>query len=61
MSPYDEVYSRLERIKQLWIQLQGTPPHSSKYEVLVGEIRAESLAYLALVDPQKQKKTGIDK
>jgi hypothetical protein len=61
MSPYDEVYARLERIKQLWVELQRTPPHSSKYEVLVGEIRAESLAYLALVDAQKQKKPGVDK
>ena len=61
MSPYDEVYARLERIKQLWVELQHTLPHSGRYDELFGEIRAESLAYLALVDAQKQKKTGIDK
>ena len=60
MSPYDEVYARLERIKQLWVELQRTTSNSGRYEVLIGEIRAESLAYLALVDAQKQKKTGLD-
>jgi hypothetical protein len=58
MSPYDEVYARLKRIRALWRELQRTPKSSSRYDVLIKEIHAESSAYSALVNAQGQKKTG---
>jgi hypothetical protein len=58
MSADDEVFARLKRIRQLWRELRQTPKTSSRYSVLVKEIRAESSAYSALVDAQGQKKTG---
>lgn len=50
MSPYDEIYERLEHIKELWRELQRTPRNSPPYEVLVQKIRTESAGYLSLVD-----------
>ncbi len=50
MSPYDEIYARLEHIKELWRELQRTPRNSPPYEVLVQKIRTESASYLSLVD-----------
>lgn len=52
MSPYDEVYSRLEHIKELWRELQRTPRNSPPYEALVQKIRTESAGYLSLVDSE---------
>ena len=52
MSAYDEVYARLEHIKELWRELQKTPRSSPAYDELIEKIRAESVAYLALVDEQ---------
>jgi len=50
MSPYDEVYARIERIKELWRELQRTPRASPTYGELIEKIRTESVAYLSLVD-----------
>jgi hypothetical protein len=52
MRPYDEVYSRIERIKELWRELQRTPRASPTYGELIKKIRTESVAYLSLVDAQ---------
>jgi hypothetical protein len=52
MSPYDEVYARLEHIKELWRELQRTPRNSPSYNELVEKIRSESVAYLSLIDAQ---------
>jgi hypothetical protein len=52
MSPYDEVYARIERIKELWRELQRTPRTSPTYGRLIEKIRTESAAYLSLVDAQ---------
>ena len=52
MSPYDEVYARIERIKELWRELQRTPRTSPRYGQLIEKIRTESAAYLSLVDAQ---------
>jgi hypothetical protein len=60
MSPYDEVYARLKRIRALWRELQRTPRTSSRYKMLMKEIRAESSAYSALVNVQEQKKADHD-
>jgi TnpA family transposase len=45
-----DVYTRLADIKQLWRELGRTPRSSPTYEVLMEQIRAESLAYQALID-----------
>ena len=52
MSPYNEVYARIERIKELWRELQRTPRTSPTYGQLIEKIRTESVAYLSLVDAQ---------
>ena len=50
MRPYDEVYARLEHIKELWRELQRMSRNSPTYEVLIETIRTESVAYLSLID-----------
>jgi hypothetical protein len=52
MSPYDDVYARIEHIKELWRELQRTPRKSPSYRDLIEKIRTESVAYLSLVDGQ---------
>jgi hypothetical protein len=58
MSPYDEVYARLEHIKELWRELQRTPRNSPSYGELIDKIRTESVAYLSLIDGQNQSIPG---
>jgi hypothetical protein len=53
MSSTPDVFARLDRIKELWRELERTRRTSSRYEELVGEIRAESLAYQALLIEQQ--------
>jgi hypothetical protein len=53
MSSKPDVFARLDRIKELWRELEGTRRTSPRYEELVGEIRAESLAYQALLTEQE--------
>lgn len=60
MSPYDEVYARLERIRELWRELQRTPADSRRYKALVEEVHTESVAYLALVEAQKNASRKSD-
>jgi hypothetical protein len=65
MSSKPDVFVRLDRIKELWRELERTRRTSSRYEELVGEIRAESLAYQALLIEQedldrKQARTDVD-
>jgi len=50
MSPYDDVYMRIEHIKELWRELQRTPRRSPSYGALIETIRTESAAYLSLID-----------
>ncbi len=56
MSPYNEALERLERLKDLWRELQRTPLKSPAYEALVKKIRVESDAYNALVAAQSEEK-----
>jgi hypothetical protein len=41
---HSDVLVRLERIKELWLELEGTNRTSARYAALVEMIRAESLA-----------------
>lgn len=43
-SPPSGMHTRLERIKKLWLELEDTPRTSARYEVLIEQIHAESLA-----------------
>jgi hypothetical protein len=54
MSSTPDVFTRLDRIKELWRELERTRRTSPRYEELVGEIRAESLAYQALLIEQQE-------
>ena len=45
-----DMYTRLAGIQQLWRELGRTPRSSPTYEVLMEQIRAESLAYQAIID-----------
>jgi hypothetical protein len=63
MSSKPDVFARLDRIKELWRELERTRRTSPRYEELVGEIRAESLAYQALLIEQgdlDRKQARID-
>jgi hypothetical protein len=53
MSSKPDVFARLDRIKELWRELERTRRTSPRYEELVGEIRVESLAYQALLIEQE--------
>jgi hypothetical protein len=53
MSSKPDVFARLDRIKELWRELEGTRRTSPRYEELVGEIRVESVAYQALLIEQE--------
>jgi hypothetical protein len=41
---HSDVLVRLERIKELWLELKGTNRTSARYAALVEMVRAESLA-----------------
>jgi hypothetical protein len=55
MSLHTDVYARLERIKELWRELERTRQTSSRYDVLVEMIRRESSAYLTLLETQPER------
>jgi hypothetical protein len=60
MSVQPDIHSRLERIKELWRELEGTRPTSGRYNVLVDVIRRESSAYLALLETQRDRDPAAD-
>jgi hypothetical protein len=60
MSLQPDLHARLERIKELWRELEGTRPTSGRYNVLVDVIRRESSAYLALLETQRDHDQAAD-
>ena len=50
-----DVYTRLAGIQELWRELGRTPRPSPAYEVLMEQIRAESLAYQALIEVRQAR------
>jgi hypothetical protein len=60
VSFHADLHARLERIKELWRELEGERPTSGRYNVLVDEIRTESSAYLALLETQRDRDPGAD-
>jgi hypothetical protein len=60
MSLQPDLHARLERIKQLWRELEGTRPTSGRYDVLVDVIRRESSAYLALLETPRDRDPAAD-
>jgi hypothetical protein len=54
MSSDPGVYARLDRIKALWRELERTRRTLPRYAELIEEIRAESLAYQALLTAQDE-------
>jgi len=57
MNMHQDVYTRLEGVKRLWVELLATPKRSPGYKALVDEIRAECVAYRAGVDADR----GVDR
>jgi hypothetical protein len=53
MSLQTDLHARLERIRELWRQLEGTRTTSGRYDALVDVIRTESSAYLALLETER--------
>ena len=53
LSEANDAAARLKRIEQLWQQLERTHPHTSKYDALIDEIRAETDAFRKILDAQK--------
>jgi hypothetical protein len=63
MSTRPDVYARLDRIKELWRELERTRRTSPRYDELVAEIHSESLAYQALLaeqDDLDRRRTQLD-
>jgi hypothetical protein len=65
MNSEPDVFARLDRIKELWRELERTRLTSPRYEELVGQIRAASLAYQALLTGQadldrRRAQIGVD-
>ena len=50
----DRVYASLERLRELWKQLERAKPGSPEYQKITKQIRAESDAYNALIDAEKK-------
>jgi hypothetical protein len=57
MNTHQDVYTRLEGVKRLWVELSSTPKRSPCYKALVDEIHAECVAYRAGVDADR----GVDR
>jgi hypothetical protein len=53
MSLQTDLHARLERIRELWRELEGTRTTSGSYNVLVDVIRTESSAYLTLLETER--------
>jgi hypothetical protein len=63
MSSAPDVFARLDRIKELWRELERTRRTSPRYEELVRQIRTESVAYQALLigrDDLDRRQARID-
>jgi hypothetical protein len=66
-----EIVSRLERIKELWLELTQVQPTTPRYEALMKEISKESSVYQALLIAQyeltqtrkdvEQRQNGVDR
>ena len=52
-SEANDAAARLKRIEQLWQQLERTRPHTSKYDALIDQIRAETDGFRKILDAQK--------
>ena len=44
LSPPNKVHAQVERIKKLWLELEGTRQTSARYQTLIELIHGESLA-----------------
>ena len=49
----ERVFDILQRIQQLWEELEQTKPKTREYEALIEKIRILSSEYLALIDTPK--------
>jgi len=58
MNKVDTAVEKLQRIQELWLEIERTKADSPEYKVLVGKIRALSEEYQALTralnEPQKR-------
>jgi hypothetical protein len=52
MGAKPDVFARLDRIKELWLELERTRRTSPRYEELIAAIHMESLAYQTLLAEQ---------
>jgi hypothetical protein len=50
----DRVFDVLQRIRQLWDELEQTKPNTAEYEALMERIRVLSAQYQALIDAPKK-------
>jgi hypothetical protein len=51
--PRDDRHACLERIKELWVELERTPRRTPAYEELVARIRAEADLYRQMMDKKQ--------
>jgi hypothetical protein len=51
----DTASQKLERIHQLWKELERMEPNTSEYEALMEKIRALSAEYQSLMDTPKKR------
>lgn len=48
----DRIFASLERVKALWLELEKVKPKTPEYEALTKQIRAASMAYMALIETE---------
>ena len=50
----DRIFDTLQRIRQLWNELERTKPETAEYKALMEKIRVLSAEYRALIDASKK-------
>jgi len=57
----ERIYDSLQRITLLWKKLELTKPNASEYDAIMGQIRALSEEYWALIEVPKNPKNQNEK
>lgn len=50
----ERVFDKLQRIRELWKEIERAKPNTFEYEAIVEKIRVLSAEYMALIDVPKK-------
>jgi hypothetical protein len=54
----ERVFEILDRIQELWKQIEGLDPKTSQYQALIKQIRTLSDEYMVLIDAPRPTRTS---